>query len=206
MNGADAASRGGFRNSKNASELLQRLTEAYQRRHYTRLNEALKAAPGSIPPRVKAHLEAKVKRLEGDALVTVKFQDAPANTRGSVGVGHAKRPFLLGKLKEATCSCSAKDVDQEPCACLVKAATASGFDLAELLHERDSVQTWKQQYMGLPDFKLPSTEEIETCQSDKFLVAASSYPVPRGRPSTKRRQGAIDMWGNKKKKPRPLLV
>jgi hypothetical protein len=151
---------------------------------------------------VRAHLQKKVKRLEADALVTVKFQDAPLNRRGFVIVGHASRPFTLGEFKDATCSCGAKEVDEEPCACLVKAALVSGFDLSNLVHDRESTVTWKRQYVGLPNFKLPSTEEIDACPADKFLVAASAYPVPRGRPSTKRLKGAIDFWEKKTKRAR----
>ena len=176
MNGADAASRGGFRDSKDASELLLRLAETYQRRYLCRLNEAGAVKAASLAPLVRTHLQNKVKRLEEEALVTVKFQDPPVNTRGS---------------------CGGKEVDQEPCACLVKAALISGFDVSKLLHERESTATWKRQYMGLPQFDLPSTEEIDACPADKFLVAASSYPTPRGRPSTKRLKGAIDFWGKK---------
>jgi hypothetical protein len=151
---------------------------------------------------VRAHLQKKVERLEAEAVVSVKFQDTPVNRRGFVSVGHASRPFTLGEFNEATCSCGGKEVDQEPCACLVKAALISGFDLSKLLHERESAVTWKRQYTGLPEFNLPSTEEIHACPADKFLVAASSYPVPRGRPSTKRLKGAIDFWDKKSKRAR----
>ena len=36
--------------------------------------------------------------------------------------------------------------------------------------------------MGLPNFKFPSTEEIDAVPEDKFLVAASAYPVPAASP------------------------
>jgi len=202
LNGADAASRGGFRESKDASELLTRLSETYQKRFLTRLNEAVNAVEGSLPPRVLAHLNKKVQRLENESVVTVKFQDSPMNTRGFVKVGHASRPFTLGTFKEASCSCGGKEADQEPCACLIKAALVSGFDVSKLVHERDGALNWKRQYTGLPRFDLPSTEAIDACPADKFLVAASSYPVPRGRPSTKRMKGAIDFWEKKAKRAR----
>ena len=103
-----------------------------------------------------------------------------------------------------------KEVDQEPCACLVKAALISGFDVSKLLHERESTATWKRQYVGLPQtqYDLPSTEEINACPADKLLVAASSYPTPSGRPSTNRLKGAIDFWKKKAKRARinPALL
>ena len=199
LNGADAESRGGFRESSDASELLTRMTETCQRRFFSRRIESVKAVDGSLAPRVRAHLQKKVERLEAESIVTVKFQDTPVNRRGFVMVGHAKRPFTLADFNESSCSCGGKEVDQEPCACLVKAALISGFDLSNFVHVRDSTITWKQQYMGLPEFKLPNTEEIDACPADMFLVAASSNPVPRGRPSTKRMKGAIDFWKSKKK-------
>ena len=122
--------------------------------------------------------------------------------RGFVLMGHASRPFTLGEFKEASCSCGGKEADQEPCGCLVKAALVSGFDLSKLVHERDSAVTWRRQYMDLPEFNLPSTEEIDACPADKFLVAASCYPVPRGRPSTKRLEGAIDFYKMQSKRAR----
>lgn len=204
MNGADAASRGGFRDAKDAAELLQRITETYQRRHLSRQNEAGRALFGSIQCRVRAHLDRKVSRLEEEALVTVKFQDSPANTRGFVVVGHANRPFILGRYNDAKCSCGAKEVDQEPCACLLKAAKASGFDITSMLHERDGILNFKYQYTDLPEFTLPSTEDLDACPADKFLVAASSYPIPRGRPSKRRFKGAIDQWKKKKKRARTV--
>ena len=199
LNGADAASRGGFRDANDASELLQAVTETYQRRYFRRKREAQAAAPGSIPPRVRAHLEKKIKRLEGGTLVSVKFQDEPENKRGMVLLGHKSRPFTLGEFDELRCSCGGLEVDLEPCGCLMKAAKASGFDMATMVHKRDTADNWKEQYTGLPDFKVPSTEEIESCPADNFLVAAASYPVPRGRPSTKRLKGAIDFWKAKKR-------
>ena len=57
-------------------------------------------------------------------------------------------------------------------------------------------------YHYFPQFDLPSTEEIDAFPADKFLIAASSYPVPRGRPSKKRLMGAIDFWGKKAKRAR----
>ena len=203
LNGADAASRGGFRDSADASELLTRMTETYQRRFLSRCRESVQAVDGALAPRVRQHLHKKLQRLEAESTVTVKFQDTPVNMSGFVIVGHARRPFKLGSFKESSCSCGGKEVDEEPCACLVKASLMSGFDLHNLVHERDSTVTWKQQYKGLPEFKLPSTEEIDACPADKFLVAASSYPVPRGRPSTKRMKGAIDFWAKKKKRALP---
>jgi hypothetical protein len=87
--------------------------------------------------------------------------------------------------------------------CLLgEGALISGFDKSTLLHERESTATWKQQYMGLPQFDLPSTEEIDAFPADKFLIAASFYPVPLGRPSKKRLMGAIDFWGKKAKRAR----
>jgi hypothetical protein len=202
LNGADAASRGGIRAAKDASDLLLRLTVTYQGRQFRRSSAALSAAPESIPPRVRKHLNQKVKCLELEGVLAVKFQDAPENKRGFVAVGHVSRPFTLGCFEDASCSCGGKEVDGEPCACLLKAAKASGFDVASMLHERDTVVNWTRQYTDLPDFKLPSTEEIEACPADIFLLAAPSCPVPRGRPSTKRLKGAMDFWGNKAKRAR----
>jgi hypothetical protein len=202
LNGADAASRGGFRGAKDASDLLLKLTEAYQRRQIRRANEAQNAVAGSIPPRVRRHLEQKLERFEAEAVVAVKFQDSPHKKRGAVSVGYAIRPFTLGSYEEAACSCGSKEVDGEPCGCLLLAAKASGFDIANLLHERDTAVNWTRQYTGLPDFKIPGTEEIDACPADNFLVAAAAYPVPRGRPSTKRKKGAIDFWEKKAKRAR----
>lgn len=202
MNGADAESRGGFRDACDASELLTRLTETYQRRYFHRSSEALQSRTGSLAPRVRAHLQKKVDRLEAESVVTVRYQDAPLNTRGFVVLGHATRSFTLADFEVAKCSCGGKEVDQEPCACLVKAALVSGFDLSKLVHKRDTVETWREQYLNLPEFNLPSTEEIDACPADRFLVAASSYPIPRGRPSTKRLKGAIDFWEKKSKRAR----
>ena len=159
----------------------------------------MQAVDGALAPRVRHHLHKKLQRLEAESTVTVKFQDTPVNMSGFVIVGHARRPFTLGSFKESSFSCGGKDVDEVPCACLVKASLMSGFDLSNLVR----TVTWKHQYMGLPEFKLPSIEEIDACPADKFLVAASSYPVPRGRPSTKRMKGAIDFWAKKKKRALP---
>jgi hypothetical protein len=82
---------------------------------------------------------------------------------------------------------------------LLKAAKASGFDVASMLCEHDTAVNCTRQYTGLTDFKLPSTEEIAACPADNFLVAALSCLVPRGRPSNKRLKGAMDFWGNKAK-------
>ena len=55
----------------------------------------MKAVDGLLAPKVRAHLQKKVERLEAESIVTVKFQDTPVNRRGFVMVGHAKRPFTL---------------------------------------------------------------------------------------------------------------
>ena len=117
-------------------------------------------------------------------------------------MGHSRRHFTLGEFADAACSCGAKVADEEPCACLVKAAKVSGFDLRILVQERDTAVNWKHQYTGLPKFELPGTEQIEACPADSFLLPASEYPIPRGRPSTKRLKGAIDFWGKKAKRAR----
>ena len=166
MNGADAASRGGFRDSKDASELLLRLAETYQRRYLCRLNEAGAVKAASLAPLVRTHLQNKVKRLEEEALVTVKFQDPPVNTRGFVKVGHASRPFTLGTFDESSCSCGGKEVDQEPCACLVKAALISGFDVSKLLHERESTPKYRGN-------RCMSSRQIP-CRS--FVLPNTSWP------------------------------
>ena len=99
--------------------------------YFNRVDEAASAREGFLAPRVRAHLQEKVKRLEADALLTVRI----LNRRGFVIVTH---PITVGEFKDARCSCGGKEVDEEPCACLVKAALVSGFDLSNHAYERES--------------------------------------------------------------------
>ena len=74
MNGADAASRGGFRDSKDASELLLRLTETYQRRYLCRRNEAGSVNAASLAPLVRTHLQKNYSGWKRRHLLPLSFK------------------------------------------------------------------------------------------------------------------------------------
>jgi hypothetical protein len=195
MNGADSASVNGTR-AEYPAKMIECLAEQGQNRFLKR-KEAAEKFTGSIAPLVKVRMDKSVARFLAGTHVTTSFKGTQRKhvvlTMGPKKITR-KVDFSGDK---ATCECKESAVSEFPCGCMLVAAEKVGLPWASLLNEHDSVKTWKEQYEDLPTFIVPGTEQLESITPDPFLVAAAGYPIPRGRPSKKRKKGVVEGFKQK---------
>jgi hypothetical protein len=83
----------------------------------------------------------------------IKFLDSErtrVNFRIVVNKKAASRMAVLHET-DPECYCGAPQVDFSPCGCLIYAVEKRGMPVHGFLDEHDTVNTWKEQYMGLPE-------------------------------------------------------
>jgi hypothetical protein len=103
---------------------------------------------------------------------------------------------------EASCGCGYLEVHEIPCGCVALAAEKKGVDIGAFLDDHDTVKTWKQQYVGLPAFKIPGSEDILLLPDDGLApLPPVTYPQKAGRPSMARIKSAGEQY-RKYKKPK----
>jgi hypothetical protein len=198
LNGADAASKpDGARGKKPGIPMLNAIVEATGSRFQGRLEGSQKCTE-ALPPRVRTHLQKKLEGFKTSTLTSVKFTD-DKREKGTVFIGPSRfsRKFALGD--SPCCECGGPDVDDEPCACLLLAAENAGYAWVGLVSEFDSAANWKKQYSGLPEFRVPGTDQLKYLQFDASLRAPVMYSTPRGRPSLKRKKSIIESYSKHKK-------
>lgn len=195
LNGADSASVNQVRNRLPAS-LLEELAEREQTRFIQRKEEA-KNFTGSIAPLVLKKMRKKLNALVESTHVVATFK----------GKDRSKATLILGERKLtrkvdfsgslATCECLSAKLDEFPCGCMLFAAEKAGKSWSDLLYLHDSVETWKQQYESSVEFNLPGTEQLVSMEPDQFVLPPAAYPIPRGRPSIKRKKGLVEQFKKK---------
>ena len=70
-----------------------------------------------------------------------------------------------------------------------------------LLDEHDTANTWKEKYMGLPEYKIPGNEVVHLLPSDGLApLPPVTYPLKPGRPTKARIRSAAEANKGLKKK------
>ena len=65
--------------------------------------------------------------------------------------------------------------------------------VGDFLDEHDTVDTWKEQYMGLPEYKIPGNEVVHLLPSDGLApLPPVTYPLKPGRPTKARIRSAAE--------------
>jgi len=189
MNGADKKT--GVR-AQDPGMMLLELVENSMRRHIERKRQS-SIAKGQVPPNVKTALEMKkdaFKPLKSDFIdasrTRVKF------TMKSSSGKKVTRHAVLDPT-EPVCDCGGPAVDEMPCGCLVFAAEKKGINIGPFLDDHGTVETWKQQYQGLPSFKIPGNEVVKLLGEDGLKpLPPVIYPQKPGRPSNARIKTALE--------------
>ena len=192
LNGADSASVNGVRNLPPFA-MMEKLAEVEQTRFIERKEEA-EAFTGAIPPLVKKRLDKKLSQFVSDTHVVVEHKGKKRdNVTLTIGdKKYTRKVDFSGDF--AKCECGSAEVDKFPCGCMLLAAEKAGKPWADLLYSHDSVETWKAQYSGLVAFNLPGTAQLATMEPDEFVLPPATFPIPRGRPSTKRKKGLVEQF------------
>ena len=98
--------------------------------------------------------------------------------------------FIIFFINSTSCECGGFVVEDTPCGCMAYVCQQAGSDVASLIKPRDTIAAWKAQYQDLPSFTIVGTEYISTGKSD--LKKPPELPRQAGRPSNKRKAGAMD--------------
>jgi len=196
LNGADSASVNGVRSLKPAA-MMEALAEVEQKRFFKRKEEA-QGFTGAIPPLVKQKLDKKLDQLTKSTYIEVSFKGKDRN-KVTLTIGERKltrKVDFSGLVPK--CECLSAEVDEFPCGCMLLAAEKAGKPWAELLWPHGTVATWKEQYANSVDFDVPGSEQLASMEPDTYLLPPAAFPIPRGRPSTKRKKGLVEEFKIKK--------
>jgi len=167
-----------------------------QQRAFLQIQTAAQSCTTLAPPLVMKHLREIASDYTENADPKVEFVDRGPSSRRlvarvrSTGSIH-ERAVDIGS-DPATCSCAAAHIDKFPCACMVIVADKAGVDPCTLLSDRHLTSTWQDQYRDTPRYIVPSTENLEMRVFAEDLLPPVALSQKAGRPSTKRKQCAID--------------
>ena len=199
INGADKIL--GIRDLEDPGRMLQAYVEHSMKRFLARKSKSQKYKK-NIPPNVVKLMDKKVEDFK---VVSkgIKFLDAErTRVRFSMVVaGKAASRMAVLHETDPECGCGAPQVDYSPCGCLLYAADKMGMAVDGFLDEHDTVDTWKEQYMDLPDYKIPGNEVVHLLPSDGHApLPPVTYPQKPGRPTKARIRSAAEANKSLKKK------
>lgn len=192
MNAADgvAGNGTGVRGLKPGQMLVSLVSHSAQR--FSDRVEAAALAPAHGPTKKALALleDRKASVLKEMATGVVAFQNAQ-KTIAKIMVGKnptTERSVDIGA-HGYKCECGAFEVELTPCGCMGIVAEKAGYSVHSMVHVTDTNEFLKRVYADLPEYYNPGTE---------FLAASSGAqvppdkPQPAGRPSNKRKKGAMD--------------
>jgi len=192
MNAADgvAGNGTGVRALKPGKMLVEFVSHS-ARRFHERVKAAESAPPHGPTKKARALLEErKASVLKDMPSGVVAFQDAHKTiAKIMVGKDPARERAVNISPHAPKCECGAFEVESFPCGCMVIVADKAGTSALPMLHVTDTNEFLKRVYADLPEYNDPGTE---------FLRASTGAQVPAdkpqaaGRPSNKRKQGAMD--------------
>ena len=125
----------------------------------------------------------------------IKFLDSERTRVKFSIVVNKKAASRMAVLHETDpeCGCEAPQVDFPPCGCLLYAAGKTGMPLGGFLDEHGTVDTWKEQYMGLLEYEIPGKEVANLLPSDGLApLPPVTYPLKPGRPAKARTRSAAE--------------
>ena len=115
---------------------------------------------------------------------------------GVSGNGNGVRGEPPGKMRIApdapSCECGAFEVESLPCGCQAYVACKAGVSIAPLFKYTETNPFLKSVYSNLPEFCVPGTEHMKFRTDEEAAQVPKDKPIPTGRPSTKRKKGAMD--------------
>ena len=171
--------------------MLVKTIEHGAKRFYARAERAEKAAPLGLTSHVRALLqERKDSVLSHLASPVVNFVD-PQKTIAKLsikGSGPVRERVVNVSSSSPSCDCGAFSLESFPCGCMVYVAEKGGNSIDSSLHASDTNAFYKSIYIDLPEYVLPGTEGFE----ESAVELSEDMPQAPGRPSNKRRKGAMD--------------
>jgi len=192
MNAADGVNGNGtgVRGLKPGNMLVQFVSSS-ARRFHERVKAAALAPPHGPTKKALALLEErKASVLKEMPSGVVAFQNAQKTiAKIMVGKDPARERAVNISPHAPKCECGAFEVESFPCGCMGIVADKAGASVLSMLHVTDTNEFLKRVYADLPEYYDPGTE---------FLRASTGAQVPgdkpqaAGRPSNKRKQGAMD--------------
>ena len=155
-----------------------------------------------IPLNVLTLMDKKVEEFKLQ-VKGIKFVDLKRTRVKFSIVVNKKAASRMAVLHETDpeCGCGAPQVDFSPCGCLFYAAEKRGMPVDGFLDEHDTANTWKEKYIGLPEYKIPGNEVVHLLPSDGLApLPPVTYPLKPGRPTKARIRSAAEANKGLKKK------
>jgi hypothetical protein len=173
--------------------MLQAYAEHSVKRFLARKSKSLRFKK-IMPPNVLTLMDKKVEKFKLE-VKDIKFLDSE-RTRVKFSIVVNKKGASRMAVPPETdpeCGCEAPQVDFPPCGCLLYAAGKRGMPVGGFLDEHGTVDTWKEQYMGLPEYKIPGKKVAHLLPSDGLApLPHVTYPLKPGRPTKARNRSAAE--------------